>query len=273
MSLTSAYRSLTAEQKQILDSKSVDLNRKVDDLIELLHPIAKFDALVGKGKTTLGCSIALLVMATIITLFVLPSPFRFIVPVALIACLFFVVKKYTLASKLDVSDNLGGFALPMLKLLRDDFRPDEPVHLHLDLRLPTSKEKSTGVGEPHKEGAYYKIIDTTYQDDWFSGEGVLTDGSRFRWTVEETIRESKKSKKTPRGKYKTKTKYKKKASIDVEVVLKKKTYDVDGAAKESEKSATMRVSKKFVQSSIDPIPLDPMLEALAGIYTAAKPAK
>ena len=273
MSLSSAYQSLTAEQKQILDSKSADLNLKVDELIELLQPVAKFDAMVGKGKTSMGCSIALLVIATIVTLIALPSPYRFIAPLVCIAVLFFVVRKFTFATRLDISDNLGGFALPMLKLLRDDFHKDKTMHVKLDLRDPTSKAKATGTGAPYKAGAYYKIIDTTYQDDWFSGEGVLADGSRFRWSIEETICESRKSKKTARGKYKTKTKYKKKACIDVELVLKKKTYSVEGPAKESEKNATMRVSKKYVHPANEPIPLDPMLEAVAGIYAAAKPAK
>lgn len=272
MSIQSAYQSLNAEQKQILDSKSADLNLKVDEMIALLEPVAKFDTMVGKGTTSMGCSIVLLVIATVFSLFYFPSPYRFIIAVALIAVLFIVVRKFKFASKLDISDNLGGFAVPLLKLLRDDFHPEQPMHVKLDLRQPTAKEKFIGTGAPYKEGAYYKIIDTTYQDDWFSGEGVLADGSRFRWTLEETIRESKKSKKVG-GKYKTKTKYKKKAVIDVELVLKKKTYDVAGAAKESDKNATMRVSKKFSHPSKDPIPLDPMLEAVAGIYAAAKPAK
>jgi hypothetical protein len=273
MSLASAYQSLTPEQKQILESKSADLNLKVDEMIALLEPVAKLDTMVGKGKASMGCSIALLVIATIGTLIVLPSPYRFLAPLVCIVALYFVVRKFTFASKLDVSDNLAGFAVPMLKLLRDDFHPDQPMHVKLDLREPTAKAKATGTGEPYKSGAYYKIIDTTYQDNWFSGEGVLADGSRFRWTLEETIRESKKSKKTPRGKYKTKTKYKKKACIDVELVLKKKTYDVEGAAKESDKNATMRVSKKYIHAANEPIPLDPMLQAVAGIYAAAKPAK
>ena len=160
----------------------------------------------------------------------------------------------------------------VLSLQYHNFK-DETMHVKLDLRDPTSKAKATGTGAPYKAGAYYKIIDTTYQDDWFSGEGVLADGSRFRWSIEETICESRKSKKTARGKYKTKTKYKKKACIDVELVLKKKTYSVEGPAKESEKNATMRVSKKYVHPANEPIPLDPMLEAVAGIYAAAKPAK
>jgi hypothetical protein len=272
MSLSSAYQSLTPDQKQILDNKSADLNLKVGELIELLDPVAKFDNMVGKGKASMGCSMVLLVIATIASLIFMPSPIRFIVPVLLIAVLFFVVRKFSLASRLDISDNLAGFAVPMLKLLRDDFHPEQPMHVKLDLRQPTAKEKCTGTEAPYKAGAYYKIVDTTYQDDWFSGEGVLTDGSRFRWTLQETIRESKKSKKVG-NKYKTKTKCKKKVWIDVDLVLKKKTYDVAGAAKESDKNATMRVSKKFVHPANEPIPLDPMLEAVAGIYAAAKPAK
>lgn len=273
MGLTSAYRSLKPEQQQIIDNKVIDLNRPVGELIELLEPVAACDKLVGKSKTTAGCSIALLCLGIVFSFIFVPSPYNFILAAVLVGLIVWLSRMLKIAQRMDCSDNLGGFALPMLRLLRDDFKPEEPVHVHLDLRLPTVKEKFVRKSDPYKRGAYYKIIDTFYKDDWFSGEAHLTDGSRFRWNIEETIRESKKSKKTPRGKYKTKTKYKKKASIEVELVLRKKVYAVEGAAKESEKSATVRASRKFVQPSNEPIPLDPMLELVGGIYKAAKPAQ
>jgi hypothetical protein len=273
MKAANAYRSLNDEQKQIVDNKTVDLDHTAAEMIALLEPVAALDKLVGSAKTQLGCSIVLLAVAAIASLFVAPFPYNFIVVAACIGGIIWVVRSLKLARNLDCSDNLGAFAVPLLKLMRDDFKPDEPVHLHLDLRLPTCKEKFVSKGEPYKQGGYYKIIDTIYKDSWFSGEGVLNDGSRFRWSIEDTIRESQKSKRTARGKYKTKTKYKKKSDIDVELVLRKKTYAVDGAAKESEKSATMRASRKFVQPSNDPIPLDPFVELVGGIYKAAKPAQ
>jgi hypothetical protein len=273
MKAANAYRSLSDEQKQIVDNKTVDLDHTAGELIALLEPVAALDKLVGSTKTQLGCTIAVLGLAGLVSLFVAPFPFNFIALAACIGGIVWLVRSLKLAKRLDCSDNLGAFAVPLLKLMRDDFKPDEPVHLHLDLRLPTCKEKFISKGEPYKRGAYHKIIDTTYKDAWFSGEGVLNDGSRFRWTIEDTIRESQKSKRTARGKYKTKTKYKKKSAIDIELVLRKKTYAVDGAAKESEKSATMRASRKFVQPSGDPIPLDPFVELVGGIYKAARPAQ
>lgn len=273
MGITQIYRSLNAEQKQIIDTKSVDLNQRIDELLALLQPVAACDQAVGKNKTSMGCTLAFCVVAAIVSIFLLSSGVGFVtLPLAIIG-FFISLHFYRFAAKIDVSDNLGGFAVPMLKLLRDDFNTDEPVHVTLDLRQPTAKEKLVSVSDPYKQGAYYKIIDTIYKDPWFSGEALLRDGSRFRWSIEDTIRESKKSKKTPRGKYKTKTKFKKKSSIDVELVLKKKTYAVEGAAKETEKGNVMRATRKYIHPSNEPIPLDPLVELMGGIYKAARPAQ
>ncbi len=273
MRVANAYRSLNDEQKQIVDNKTVDLDHTASELVALLEPVAALDKLVGSTTTQLGCTIAFLILAALASAVFAPFPYNLIVAAALGGGAFWLFRNLKLVKRLDVSDNLGAFAVPLLRLMRDDFKPEEPVHVHLDLRLPTCQEKAVSKGDPYKRGAYYKIIDTIYSDPWFSAQGVLNDGSRIRWTVEDTIRESKKSKRTARGKYKTKTKYKKKSAIDIELVLKKKTYAVEGAAKESEKSATMRVSRKFVQPSCDPIPLDPFVELVGGIYKAAKPAQ
>jgi hypothetical protein len=278
MKAKDAYQALSEEQKSILLNKVVDLDRNVDELVDLLKPVAAFDKAVGSSRTRLGCSIGLLIVAVIASFVLMGAVHPLVggaVLVAAIVGLVYTIKMYKWAGSVDVSDNLGGFALPMLSLLREDFDGAEPVHVHLDLRAPTAKEKVVNVGKEYKRGAYYKIIDTIYKDEWFSGRALLHDGSRLRWELTEIIRESKKSKRTPRGKYKTKTKHKKKAKIEIELTLRKKTYDVSGSAKEkeSEKSATVRAEHVFVTNTLTPIPLEPMLDTVTGIYRAAQPAK
>jgi hypothetical protein len=276
MSLASDYKSLTDEQRGIVDQKQVTLNHSVDDLLSLLRPVAKLDAAAGRSSSQLGCSIGLLVVGTVLGLILAPTPFNLIIAAACIAGIVLLAQRLAFNKRIDVSDNLGGFAVPMLMLLREDFDPETPVNLRLDLRSPTAKEKCLGKGEPYKRGAYYKIIDTTYKDEWLSGEAKLADGSRLRWSVTDLIRESRKSKKMG-GKYKTKTKTKKKSTIDVELTLRKKTWDVtagpDDKVKESEKATTIKASRKFAASSSGPIPLDPLLETITAIYAAARPAK
>jgi hypothetical protein len=43
MTVLTVYRSLSAEQKQILRDKKVDLNRPIDEILALLRPIAACD--------------------------------------------------------------------------------------------------------------------------------------------------------------------------------------------------------------------------------------
>jgi hypothetical protein len=281
MGILSAYRSLSPEQKRLLKEKEVRIHRPVDEAIALLQPIAACDTLVGKSSVKLGCTVVLCIIGLVLSMIlgangVLPTSVAGALA-ALLAGLFIATIAMIFWSRsINVSDNLAGFAMPLLYVLRDDFQADEPLELRIDLRQPTDRSKKTGQGDPFKKGAYYKIVDTMFRDDWFEGEGLLTDGSRLRWNVVDVIRERKKSKRTARGKYKSKTKIKKKTTVQVELSMRKKTYAVAGRAedrvKESEKATSIRRSEQVVSDSLKPPELTPLLNCMTGIYGAAKPA-
>lgn len=282
MGVIGAYRSLNAEQKQIIKQKTVSMNRPVDEILAVLRPIASCDALVSKaGK--FGCTGGLMIPLIVVALIlngnqVFPTAVGITIVVLLIGVMIASFVLYGWARSIDVNDGLSKFALPMLALFREDFEREKPVSIKLDLRAPTDKAKCQTVGKEYKKGAYHKIIDSIYKDEWFSGEAPLADGSRLRWDVTDTILERKKTKRNARGKYKSKTKYKKRTMIDVSVTLKKKRYALDGTAEdqkvqEADNAHTVRMRRRLQSTSLDPVALDPFVDAVAGIYRNARPVK
>ena len=68
MNAWTAYRSLSAEQKQIIRAKSIDLSRPIDEILTLLKPLAACAKLADKSRTKVGCSFGLGIVLSIATL-------------------------------------------------------------------------------------------------------------------------------------------------------------------------------------------------------------
>lgn len=280
MSVLSVYRSLNVEQKRILNEKTVDLNRPVEEILTLLKPLAACDTVADKSRTPLGCTfgicIPLLIGAFIVFSNVGWSWWSYLVLAALIAVLVgaFVLWRWT--KHIDLSNNFRQFVLPVLTVLREDFAPGEPVHVHLDLSEPTDAKKKTGQLPPYASGAYHKVIESTYVDRWMTADATLADGSKLSWSIEDSIRERKKTKRNARGKYKTKTKYTKKSDIDVELGLRKKLYDVSRPAgaeiEDDEKRNTVKHSRKIKSPSLDPLDPRALIDLLTEVYRNTSPA-
>jgi hypothetical protein len=269
------YRSLTPEQQAILKSKQVDLNRPVEELMTLLKPLALYDRAADKLRTRLGCSSAVLFVLSFVSLFFLAAlPFGWVFVVLLLVAAIVAVVAWSKMRGVDLSNNLRGVTLPMLGVLKEDFDPKESLHLQLDLRPPTDNAKKQRTEPEYKRGAYYKIIDSYFADPWMKGDGVLQDGSRLRWSIVDMIRESKKTKRTARGKIKTKTKYTKKSQIEIEVGLRKKTYDLAVPASWSdEKKNVVWVTRRLRSDTLDPIAPREVIDAIASVFRNARPAQ
>lgn len=277
MGVWKSYRSLNAEQKQIVSSKQVNVNRTIDEVLALLKPVAAFDA-AEAGMTKWGCLSIVAIVGGFILLLVdaIPIPIRLAAGLVLMAFGIFGVVYWIWASHFDVSDNLRGFVVPVLALFREDIDRKEPMHLRVDLRPPTAKNKQQSVGQPYAKGAYYKIIDTTYLDPWLEADALFADGSRVHWAITDTVIKHNKTKKIG-GKYKLKTKFTRKSDIDVEVTLRKKEYavgDVAGAKlKQGERATTVKMSHKIKTKDLNPLPVRAMVDAMAGVYSSAQPVK
>lgn len=274
MNVLTLYRSLDTEQKRILREKQVDLNRPVDELLKLLTPLASCDTVADKARTPLGCTFALAIVATIALCVAMPWP-ALAIPLLLVAAIVLVTGfLFFWTRRVDLSNNLRQFVIPVLTLFREDIDSRQPFHVKLDLRPPLAKEKKTGESAPYKRGAYHKVIDSTYVDHWMTAEGVLREGTRLWWSITDSIRERRKTKKNPRGKYKSKTKYTKKTKIEVEVGLQKSSYELHGNAgdrvKAGDKRNAVQIARRQRADSLDSIPPRALIDIITGVYQHAR---
>jgi hypothetical protein len=278
-----AFRSLSPEQKALLETKQVSGEYEPRSLIELLRPIAEYDRLSDKARTPMGCSTAALFVLAFVLLVVSANVSLFLLPLSLAAlggAIFFLVTVLRLR-KLDLSNNFRQVAMPLFAVLKEDMEPGATMNVRLDLSPPTAKAKKTGTGKPYKEGAYYKVVDTTFVDPWFGGGTRLVDGSLLQWDVTDDVVESARTKKTARGKHKTKTKFRKQSTINVTVALPHKEYAVANLpadegekvkVRESEKRTTFRLAKRVKSKSIDPIDPQELFDIISEAYKRVRPA-
>jgi hypothetical protein len=274
MNVLTAYRSLGAEQKQILRDKKVDLNRPIDEILALLKPLAACDKVADKSRTKMGCSFGLGIVVTIgLAIFLSNvgwSALTLLVIALVAATVITLGVLYFFTRRIDLSNNFRDFALPVLTVFREDFDAAKPLHLRLSLDGPTTKAKKTAETPVYKKGAYHKIIDTTYVDPWMTAAAVFVDGTKVWWSVTDEVRERKKTKKNARGKYKTKTKYRKKTDIEVQVGLLKKSYAVTAAAAGEvsidDKRTKVRLEREIRSDSLEPLDPKALIDVVADVY-------
>lgn len=266
---------LNDEQSGIVREKVVTLNRPIGDIINLLAPVAKWDAAGDQSRARFGCGGSLFIVASII-FFVLAAngmrAFAIAGGMLLLAGILMIVV-WKRRKNEDLSDNLRVSVLPFLAALREDFSSD-PVSIKLDLRAPKCKEK---VKDVFKTTGMMKDVTTTYIDPWMSGEGTLADGSRLQWSVVDTIVEKQRWRKKASGKYKSKTKTKKKTAVDVTLSLKSKRYDVGSFdandVKRGENKNVVSISHKLAVADANPTPHGEILQVIAGVYRELRPAQ
>jgi hypothetical protein len=224
-----AWKALNEEQRQIVAQKQVKLVRPIDELIALLKPIADMDKLLGSGGCAqVGCAFFGAIFLgfagfSAIAAIGLPDWLLVVWTIVCAGVFVYTLVMYLKTRNLDVSDNLRTSIMPMLYVLRDDIEPQESVELVLDLRAPMVKEKLLRTDKPRE-----RLTETFYSDPWMSAEAILVDGSRLRWSVTDMIRHRSVTKKTRSGKWKTKTKDSKKCTVDVELTVRNKSYEVQG---------------------------------------------
>ena len=278
-----AHRSLSPEQKALLKTKQLAGEFEPSALIALLRPLAEYDRLSDTSRTSMGCSTAALFVLAFVLFIVAANVSLFLVPLSLAAlggAIYLLVTVLRLR-KLDLSNNFRQVAMPLFAVLKEDMEANATMNVRLDFSPPTSKAKKTGTGKPYKEGDYYKVVDTTYVDPWFGGGARLADGSLLQWEVTDDVIESKRTKRTARGKHKTKTKYRKQSAISVTVALPLKEYSVTNLpadegekvkVRESEKRATFHLAKRVKAKSIDPIEPRELFDIISEAYKRVRPA-
>lgn len=272
------YRSLSGEQKKILSAKRLEINRPMDGILDLLKPLAACDAIANKTQTRLGCTFGIgIVLAIALTIVFANIGWSASTLAAIVVVMAIAIGAgwgYFWLRSIDVSDNLRSFVVPVFALFREDIDPRQPVHLRLDIDKPIVARKKTFESPPYAEGPYHKIIESAYLDPWMTAEAVLVDGTRLSWSVTDRIRERTKTKRNPRGKFKTKTKYTKKTDLEVSLALRTKIYALpDGEVSRDGKRSKVEIQRSVRMESLDAIDPRALIDAITDVYRNARRVK
>jgi hypothetical protein len=242
-----AYNALTPEQRKIIDAKRVEGRRHPDEWLQLLGPIAAYDALAdqpGHG---------------------------------------FFARRF--AKRNNVPHGFRTFALPLIPILREDQDPERPLDLYIDLTGSMAPHKQVGATPQYKKPPYHKVVDTFYADPWFQGHAHFVDGANLSWVITDHVRSSRKTKRNPRGKIKTKVKNKKKTEVTVTLSVPKRNYEKAPAGataravpkekiKPGDSRLTIKLSGTIQARSADSMPgIELLLELVSAAYERVDPAR
>lgn len=270
---------MTPEQRQIAAARQLGVNRPVDEVLELLRGLLDFDTTMAAKRKKAGCSIPLAILAAIICFVIAGNTYqstRTIMIAAAVLCVVAMAAAIVLFIRFkrqDLSDNLRTAAVPFLALLREDMNPGDALHVSIDLRPYAIDEKKKRQSEPYKKGQYHKIIDRLFVDPWFSGGVVLADGTKVHWKVIEHVMQQTKTKRNPRGKYKSKTKIKRKTVAVVTLGFSTKTYAIKTAddVKRDEKRTTVTLARKRKTDGADSPAFGMLVDLIAEGYKRVNP--
>ena len=198
---------------EITRRKRVEAAMPVDAWLRVLGEVAAFDKAHDSTRHTCGCAIACLVAALVASfvLSVVLSPALLVLAGLLVAALVFTIGYYIWLRQVDLSNEFRVLLVPLLETLREDFRPDRPLALELDMRgLVKDKIVKQGkIQPPHGNQRIKSISQTIYADPWCRLSGVLTGGHRIRLAVSSHYVLNVRSYISTSGKMKSKTKWRK----------------------------------------------------------------
>ncbi len=278
---------LTPEQQRIAQSMQLNVNRPIDEVLELLRGLSAFDQEMAarrkKAGTILGLSIFIAFVGFIFSFVTFANGMKHTHPHLGV---FYVVAGLTVAAivtaivsgvtygrlkKADLSDDLQNSALPFLTLLREDMNSGDAIHVKIDLRSAAINEKKVKENTP-KDPRFTKIIERLFVSPWFSGKVVLADGTHLDWEVIDKLLQRARTRRNPRGKYKTKTKEKWHVVGGVTVAFPTKQYAVSDAAADA-KRHTVKLKRKVKTDVKGSSAFDVLVDMIAEAYSGVAVAK
>jgi hypothetical protein len=275
-----ALQQLSRTQREAIESKEVSGAYPTALLLDNVRALSEFDRVADKWRRTATIALPILAVASVFTFVISMSASKLLlpIPIALLVIAIPIAVSLFRLRRLDISDNVRGVALPFLAILKQDVASTQRVRVRLDLALPTDVRKRTNTLPAYARGAYHKVVDTLFVDRWFEGSARLADGTVLRWHVQDDVRESKRTKRNARGKYKTKTRHYKRTRVAVTVSFPAKRYavsEVPGIAgqkvsvRRDTKRCTIKLSRKVKLKSLDPIDPRLLIDAISTAYRSA----
>lgn len=246
-------------------------------LLDQMRHLAKFDASNDATRAQLKKLTGAAVVGAFASLWLLTvfGSVMLIAVAALIGVAIYLAVTLSRLSKMDISNNFREVALPFLAILKQDMEPDQTLKVRVDLRSPTHEKKRRGTPQSSKGGAYAKVVETTYHDNWFAGSARLADASVLRWSVVDDVVESKRTKRSSSGKMKTKTRNYKRSVVAVSLSVANKRYGVtQNASAEGQKIAvhsgakrrTIKLTRKIKTKSLEPMDPGVLIDTVASAY-------
>lgn len=223
-----ALNSLSGDEKALLKSKQIEAERTPDEWLALLKKFGNFDKQADGARYFtggIGCLGSLLAVGALILTAVI-GIFGLLLLLLSLAFAVAGVSAYFYLKRFDVpGDVLINKVIPILLVLREEMASADKLKMRLDLRGFALAEKLRNQSQPYKSGAYHKVVDSFYQDQWFDGDATLADGTRLIWSLTDLARRQNKTKRTARGKTKYKTKDKHRTFVSMQIGLNKRVYE------------------------------------------------
>ncbi|PYQ50643.1 MAG: hypothetical protein DMF59_10365 [Acidobacteria bacterium] len=264
---------LSPEQQRLAQSMLINVNRPIDDVLALLRGLSALDQeLTARRKNAskiLGVSIVIVFIGLILARKSFGGAHfaHYIVVALTVAAVIAAIASavmYKRLKKADLTDDLTNSAIPFLTLLREDMNSGGTIHVKIDLRSAAINEKKVKENRP-KDPRFTKIIESFFVNPWFSGNVVLADGTRLDWEVIDKLLQRVRTKRNPRGKYKTKTKEKWHVVGGVTVAFPTKQYAVADASAD-EKRHTIKLKRKVKTDSKGSSAFDVLVDMIAEAY-------
>jgi hypothetical protein len=229
----SIYRSLSAEQKKLVDDKQLSATLSVRDWTAFLRKAAVFDELGEKAVRQYLIYMIILIVFTIIALIVMVDFWQAGLPGTVICAglLIIVVRNYRRFKKRDLTNHLRLFLLPLLFVLKDKAGDKARVSLKLDLRNPV---KTDPVKTFKQDNRRIKLYEPVY----VMGKVKLLDEAVLEFLLNDEISALRITKRSSSGKTKIKFKNKVARHYFVKLSFPKKYYKTRNGA-----GASVRLSE------------------------------
>jgi len=280
------YNSFNAEQKQFVATKKLEAKFKIKKWLELLENVAIMDTYGDEAVKKLnklkwsfgsfGVVIALIIWWTKLGRHY--GALLFLIPLALFALCFINYLRQKYLKKLDLSNGLRLFTIPVMKVLQEETDKENPIAMKLDFNNPLAKNYL--VKKINNTNKSYPKVDTyIYQHPWINANTKLLDDVEIDWGITDLIVKKHITKRSSSGKYKTKNKIKIKHSLRLMVAFPKSNFTMlhtpEGCIYADKNNChTFKIKGKSFSESLDTtIEMNYFLEAIANAFKCVQPTK
>ena len=289
----SIYKSLSAEQKDMVKLKHVSAKHNVADWLDLMKQPAYMDRMRDKYVARSGwwifwaCCFFVILLVIGVTKadqyeymhdnLVVANLLRYLLPAIGLGWLVFTIITYRKLSSIDLGNHLRLFVVPLFAALKEELKKKQTIELDLNASAALTKENLKSETKPEGK-SYPRITTSLYEVPWMYGKTKLLDETLLEWNITDLVRHRTVVKQNPRGKIKTKEKFKIKHKISAKITFAKSQYKIslrptkDMDFKETDTSYIFKIKGGAVSRAIDDsLPLNVFLDTISKTYSRVEP--